>query len=79
MFFGLHTTDETVDLVLQKAAKDGGDNGGGALLRDELGVGRGVRQQLQQLRVHAVQQVAHELMGILLLVAPATHHQVMDK
>ena len=44
MLLGLHAADEAVDLILQKSPKDGRDDGGGALLRDELGVGGGVGQ-----------------------------------
>lgn len=68
MFLGFHATDETVHLILQEATKDGCNYCGSAFWRNKGRIGSGVWQQLQQLRVKPVQQISHELMGILLLV-----------
>ena len=48
MFLGLCATDEAIDLILEDAAKDGGDDGGLALRPDIERVVVGVGQQREQ-------------------------------
>ena len=70
MFLRLRAADQAVDLILQQSAEDGGDDGALAL-RADVGARRvRVGQQGEQLTVQPVEQVTHELVGVLLLVTP---------
>ena len=73
MLFWLHATNETVDFILENAAKDRSDDGAFTMRQtDKRAVVCDGRQQSQQLRVQPIQQVAHELMRILLLITTAS-------
>lgn len=78
MFFRFHSTHETIDFTLQESPENGRDDGALALRSNVRRVVVWIRQQLQQLYVQAVQQVAHELVGILLLVATERKSKWME-
>jgi len=73
MLFRLHATNETVDFILENAAKDGSDDRTFTMRKtNKWAVIRNCRQKCQQLRVQPIKQVAHKLVCILLLIATAT-------
>lgn len=69
MFFGLHPAYKTADFTLQQATKYGSDYCALAFGAYVGWIVVWIGKKFQQFDMQPVQQVPHELMGILLLVA----------